>query len=819
MRIAIDLQSCQTDSRDRGIGRYAMSLVEALSRTLQDCDELIICVDATNTQRLRDVRATLRERGVGGHVVAYSYPCSEHPDSSASIHAAAGQLRSNFFKSIRPDLMLFTSLFEFETGFSTALDWKILSGVPTAAIAYDLIPLLFPDKYLPQGHLRTDWYIEKTEQLKHFDMLLAISEATRNDLIERLGIDPQKIKVVGAGFDETVLRGSRGEGIPELKKLGIRKPFVLMVGNGDWRKNTIGALQAFSDLPAKLQKKHQLVLTQPGEDVREALKNEYRHLRDSVLLLGKVHERTLGSLYSNCKVFYFPSFYEGFGLPVLEAMALGAPTLSSCLGSLPEVVHNPDMLFDPRNRTESATILRRALEDEVFLGSLMRNAKEHAKGFTWERCARAVLQAARKFSQPLQPPAGNDWPTEQDIATLASACLDADSRGEQLLNNGLKMIENGDHRRVLVDISEIFRLDALTGIQRVTRNFCIGLAQLGNAERRFTVEPFVWTKSGIRYAREFARNRLGIECLGPDEDVESLPSDLVFMLDSSWWSPDRFDRLHHKTWELGGEVIWMVYDLIPIKHPRTCDPGMPPAFKNWLSHAVNTADGFICISEATRLDLESFIDECLPRGSRRPWSRSVHLGSDFATRHLSASGEQSSKVLNKISGRPYFATLGTLEPRKDYGTALDALDRLWKRGYDVALVMMGKRGWNVDPLVKRIMNHPENGQRLFWLEGVSDGDVQVLLKGATALIQTSISEGFGLPLVEAGSQGVPLLLSDIPVFHEIAGDEASYFRVGNSEELASDIGLLVRNNGFRRPKAIKAMTWSESSASLAKILI
>jgi glycosyltransferase involved in cell wall biosynthesis len=87
------------------------------------------------------------------------------------------------------------------------------------------------------------------------------------------------------------------------------------------------------------------------------------------------------------------------------------------------------------------------------------------------------------------------------------------------------------------------------------------------------------------------------------------------------------------------------------------------------------------------------------------------------------------------------------------------------------------------------------------------------------LIQTSISEGFGLPLVEAGSQGVPLLLSDIPVFHEIAGDEASYFRVGNSEELASDIGLLVRNNGFRRPKAIKAMTWSESSASLAKILI
>ena len=114
MRIAIDLQSCQTDSRDRGIGRYAMSLVEALSRILQDSDELILCVDSANTQRLRDVRTSLRNRGVERKVVAYGYSCSDHSESSSNIHAAAGQLRSNFFKSIRPDMLLITSLFEFE---------------------------------------------------------------------------------------------------------------------------------------------------------------------------------------------------------------------------------------------------------------------------------------------------------------------------------------------------------------------------------------------------------------------------------------------------------------------------------------------------------------------------------------------------------------------------------------------------------------------------------------------------------------------------------------------------------------------------------
>ena len=96
------------------------------------------------------------------------------------ILAAAGQLRSKFFESLHPDMLLITSIFEFSSPcYTSALDWDILSGVPTAAIAYDLIPLLFPDKYLPQGHLRTERYLEKVAQLKHFDLPLAISDGTR----------------------------------------------------------------------------------------------------------------------------------------------------------------------------------------------------------------------------------------------------------------------------------------------------------------------------------------------------------------------------------------------------------------------------------------------------------------------------------------------------------------------------------------------------------------------------------------------------------------------------------------------------------------
>jgi hypothetical protein len=138
------------------------------------------------------------------------------------------------------------------------------------------------------------------------------------------------------------------------------------------------------------------------------------------------------------------------------------------------------------------------------------------------------------------------------------------------------------------------------------------------------------------------------------------------MLDSSWWSPERFDPLHCRTWQLGGEVVWMVYDLIPIMYPQTCSSSvdMESFFRNWLTHAVRTADGFICISEATRSDLEMFINETLSVGAQRPWSRSVHLGSDF-TPHpqgLNDSGESAVDVLKKIGGRPYFATLGPGAP-------------------------------------------------------------------------------------------------------------------------------------------------------------
>ena len=823
VRLVIDLQACQTDSRDRGIGRYAMNLTCAIAATLGRSDELVIAIDMADADRTRDLRAELRRRCVTATVVCYGYPANENTDASPAARQLAGQLRARFFAALAADAVLICSLFETGTAFSTELDWHALESVPMAVVGHDLIPLLFPMRYLLANNFDGIRYRSRLSDLSRFGLILANSAATRRDLLVQMALSPGKVVVISAGIDDNLVGPCDAADVSRcLGELGIDSPFVLMVSAGDWRKNTLGALHAFADLPVPLRDTHQLVLTQVGDDVREALATQFADLGNRVRVLGKVDDATLTMLYHRCRVFYFPSFYEGFGFPVLEAMAQGAPVLASNAGSLPEVVHDERVLFDPASPGEGSELLRRVLTDPLFREAICERARKHALTFTWQKTAQLALESLRGLAQrqaaaPHAPPPV--WPASKaDITLMADACVVAGGSGLCMLENGLRAIERACKRRVLVDITEIVRLDARTGIQRVTRQFFAGLFAVAQQSGHFEVEPFCWTEQGIRYARSYAREQLNVPCEGKDAPVRVEPSDLVFMLDSSWWQPERFDALHARVHEAGGEVVWMVYDLIPIRFPETCDPGMPPAFTAWLTHAVRSADGLICISEATRHDVEEFMNGVLSGNVRRPWTRSVHLGSNLDPAAKSSPIEKATSVRGAMGERPYFTALGTIEPRKDYPTILDAFELLWARGVDVVLVIIGKQGWNVDALVERIQQHPEHDRRLFWLQGAGDGDVRYLLEGSAALVQASIWEGFGLPLVEAGSLGVPLIVSDITVFHEIAGEGAIYFPVGDATSLAAAVVASIGRNGVRRPEIVHTRSWQRAALELTSIL-
>jgi glycosyltransferase involved in cell wall biosynthesis len=213
------------------------------------------------------------------------------------------------------------------------------------------------------------------------------------------------------------------------------------------------------------------------------------------------------------------------------------------------------------------------------------------------------------------------------------------------------------------------------------------------------------------------------------------------------------------------------------------------------------------------------MDEVLPSNSLRPWTRSLHLGSDLESGEYGVVSDHVRRAIEAMSKRPWLTALGTIEPRKDYATILDAYEKLWSNGVNVGLVVQGKQGWNVDDLTQRIRRHSEFGGRLLWLETPSDADVRFVLSHTSALIQASVAEGFGLPIVEAGRLGVPLVLSDIPVFREIAGAEATYFPVGDSETLARVVLRHARTGELRRTPPIRTLTWRQSSARLAAILV
>ncbi len=820
MRTTVDLQACLTDSRYRGIGRFTFNLVEAMYRQAGP-EAFHLAVDRAEPDRTRDLRSRLRRAGISSPISVYGYPACPNVDGDEYRRLSSERLRGRFFESLRGDAFLQPSHFESGSHHATGVAWRTTGATPMATIAYDLIPLIYPDHYLPEGHIGTERYLAQCETFKQYDLYLSISEATSRDLVTHLDIPPERIVNIGAGLDPGILAAARRH-IDEGVELPFNEPFILMVGNGDWRKNSIGAVEAFASLPRSLQKQYKLVMTQAGHDVREALAGRFSSIQDRVHVLGNVDDATLAALYRRCAVFFFPSLYEGFGLPVIEAMAFGAPVISSNGGSLPEVVLSPRSLFDPLDKEETVATLEAALVDSDFRAVLSEGAAEHAASFSWDACATRALAALGTLDTGRYPKPAPAKPDQvlvsgRDIGVWG-AMLAQDPTAENDVRLALDAIAARGARRILVDISEVVKLDARTGIQRVVRNYCVGLHAL-SASNGCRVEPVAWMDGRMHHARSYARTQLGMDIEGADEPVVAQLNDLLFMLDSSWIEPERFDALNAEVWKAGGEVVWMVYDLIPLLVPGTCDPGMPGAFNAWLSHAADHADGFICISEATRQDLEAFIDR-RPKRRNRPWTRSMHLGSDLDGAAVSAlaPGAQVKDVLAKIGTAPVYVAVGTVEPRKDHSTILAAFEAVWAEGSPAILLVVGKVGWNVEALAERMRNHAESGNRLFWFEKAGDADLAALMARSNGLIQASIAEGFGLPIIEAGSLGMPLLLSDLPVFREIAGDEAVYFPVGDSSALADLIRSTAAGNWIR-PHGIRTLTWEQSSQGVLEKLL
>ena len=253
-------------------------------------------------------------------------------------------------------------------------------------------------------------------------------------------------------------------------------------------------------------------------------------------------------------------------------------------------------------------------------------------------------------------------------------------------------------------------------------------------------------------------------------------------------------------------IVSVVYDLIPLKYPGLCAPGMSHYFVDWLDTILAVSDRVLTISQAVNEDLADYVETRADPPARKLDTTWFHLGCELD--HAFADDRSRTEAALGAPGS-YFLSVGTLEPRKGHATALDAFERYWARGGRSKYVIAGSPGWSTRALIRRIEQHPEFGKRLIWVKGAGDGSIEALYRDAKALIMPSIDEGFGLPLIEAGRHGTPLIVSDIPPFREICGDSATYFPVLDHIVL-SDV-VAATDAGPLQAPSFATLSWNDAA--------
>jgi len=267
--------------------------------------------------------------------------------------------------------------------------------IPTAVTVYDLITYR-PDM-LPQ---RRASLIERATlpwASRRARAFLAISQATADDLIERFPRARSRTQVIPlAAGDAFTPNGPAGE--PVLERLGVRAPFVLSVGTLEPRKNLPRLIEAFAALPADLRDRVQLVLVGAvGWEADETLSAMDQH-RTHVRALGHVDEADLHVLFRTAELFAYPSLFEGFGLPVLEAMCSGTAVLTSQISSLPEVAGDQAIYVDPLDVADIRRGLEEGLRDDERRRDLERKGLERARAFSWDRTVGETLAALERLA-------------------------------------------------------------------------------------------------------------------------------------------------------------------------------------------------------------------------------------------------------------------------------------------------------------------------------------------------------------------------------------------------------------------------------------
>lgn len=372
MKIAIDIRHLTTPGLS-GVGYYTLHLIEELSALLPEAEFLLFATGTKSTlERLPEFK--------GSNVQVFK--CSVPNKLFKILMKIPGGPAMEAFLPEKPDLWLFP-------------DSNIIkTRLPYLITAHDLSFEFFKQFFKPSQLWRHR--ISGTKKLmQNAAGILSVSENTKTDLQNAYGISPEKITVTPLGVDDKYSPRAEPSDQNFLKQYNISAPYFLTISTIEPRKNIESVIEAYDAWRAKTDGKNPPKLVIAGgvgwktSTVSQTLIDATH--RDDIILPGYIDEKHKPALLRHATALFFPSFYEGFGLPALEAMACGTPVVTTFTGSLPEVVGDAAIMVDPYNvrDLEQAFTL---LEDETLRKTLSARGIEQAKQFTWKRTALETLK-------------------------------------------------------------------------------------------------------------------------------------------------------------------------------------------------------------------------------------------------------------------------------------------------------------------------------------------------------------------------------------------------------------------------------------------
>lgn len=260
---------------------------------------------------------------------------------------------------------------------------------------HDLIPYIMPET-VGKGYL-LKFLREVPYLIQNADGIITVSEYSKKDILKFFPVDENKIYVTPLAADSIYKPLNKEVCLSFLKEnYNIGTPFVLYIGGFSKRKNVEALINSFIKISSNFDKDYSLVIVGARKDLGTFLSSKYTD-SSKIIFTDFVPQNDLPYLYNGCEVFVYPSLYEGFGLPPLEAMSCGAPVITSNITSIPEVVEDSGMLINPYDENELGKSIEKVLSDNILKQSLKEKGLKQSSKFSWNKTSQATLEAYQKI--------------------------------------------------------------------------------------------------------------------------------------------------------------------------------------------------------------------------------------------------------------------------------------------------------------------------------------------------------------------------------------------------------------------------------------